>query len=407
MKELFVTGMFRSGTTLLGKCLGAHPEVALALDSMRGVLREVRNRAVPSNLSIDKDAPFGDNFWDDFKWKFSTLFGVDLESIRLSLERELEVIDESNKVAQNFSPELAESIGNRNKSENDNIKDLISFYFKEIRSVYGGELGVKYSGTKEVWAEDFAPIILKNFPEARVVHIIRDPRGVVASKMGQETHYPLLFLSRFWRKSVVNSVCWSELLGHYGDRYHVIRFEDLIRSPETELRAVSNFLGIEYSHDMLNYQLHDPESSYGTGANSSFDRTKGKSGFASEAVDRWKSTLTRGVTRFVEALCFPEAKLLGYDVEPVELKPEVISNPPEIASEDLDSWLEPYEGRYLDDRSFQRRELRREQLRRLLLEMNRRDIQDAELDEAVQKTYFHQAYFDYLREHIKTEDDAE
>ena len=46
---------------------------------------------------------------------------------------------------------------------------------------------------KEVWVDEFAPLLSKSNGQLKILHIIRDPRSVVASNFKSDNKYPLLF----------------------------------------------------------------------------------------------------------------------------------------------------------------------------------------------------------------------
>jgi hypothetical protein len=89
------------------------------------------------------------------------------------------------------------------------------------------------------------------FPEARVVHIIRDPRDVVASRL--ET--PMIdsedvrAVARWWRRFNLENIEAGAAAGPR--RYLRIRYEDLVRDPEATLHIVCAFLGEDFAPSMI------------------------------------------------------------------------------------------------------------------------------------------------------------
>lgn len=87
------------------------------------------------------------------------------------------------------------------------------------------------------------------FPEARFVHLIRDGRDVVSSYRG------LFFapttmddLALRWK----NRVEAARQLCNKSD-YLEIRYEDLVRAPESTLRTVCDFIDLPWDEEMLQY----------------------------------------------------------------------------------------------------------------------------------------------------------
>jgi hypothetical protein len=96
------------------------------------------------------------------------------------------------------------------------------------------------------------------FPEAKVVHIVRDGRDVAVSllqaRMGPKTYDAA---ARLWKSYLVEmdrvrSTCPAE-------DFCEIRYEDLLAEPEGTLRQVCARLGVHYSPAMLQFFEHKYE----------------------------------------------------------------------------------------------------------------------------------------------------
>lgn len=108
-------------------------------------------------------------------------------------------------------------------------------------------------GDKDPRLVEILPTVKALFPDARVVHIIRDPRDVLASKKKAEW-------SRRW------PVPWHVLanrtqliLGRrhgrraFGDAYVEVRYESLLADPQTELTRICATLGEDFDPAMLDF----------------------------------------------------------------------------------------------------------------------------------------------------------
>ena len=95
-------------------------------------------------------------------------------------------------------------------------------------------------------------LLARSFPDARFVHIVRDGRDVVPSILGM-SFGPDRFAEAvlFWQRRVEQGLAGGAMLGP--DRYREIRYEALVADPESVLRDLSPFLGLEYSGEMLRY----------------------------------------------------------------------------------------------------------------------------------------------------------
>jgi Sulfotransferase family len=88
-------------------------------------------------------------------------------------------------------------------------------------------------------------------PEARFIHIIRDGRDVALSVRGLwfAPGGDMKTLAEDWRTGIVA----TRAQGSRVDGYIELRFEDLIVSPERELRRLCHFLELRFEPSMLHY----------------------------------------------------------------------------------------------------------------------------------------------------------
>jgi Sulfotransferase family len=99
---------------------------------------------------------------------------------------------------------------------------------------------------KERWCEKTPwqrpALIWQHFPDARVVHILRDPRDVVASSLSMPSVWPDgASTARAWRAFTQRSLSDGV---HKGPAHYLrIRYEDLTKDPVAVLRVVFAFLG--------------------------------------------------------------------------------------------------------------------------------------------------------------------
>ena len=91
------------------------------------------------------------------------------------------------------------------------------------------------------------PLIDRLLPHCRVIHIIRDGREVVVSMMSARRrigHSPgeVRSATREWHRCVTNARAYGAELGT--DRYLEVRYEDLMRDRENQLRRTFDFCGV-------------------------------------------------------------------------------------------------------------------------------------------------------------------
>jgi Sulfotransferase family len=100
------------------------------------------------------------------------------------------------------------------------------------------------------------PEILEVFPNARFVHVLRDARDVTASMLAASKSFGknwapshAFVAARTWVKHV--SAAQEAQKKLQGDQFHEIRYENLRQNPAKELRALTDFLKLEWTDTEL------------------------------------------------------------------------------------------------------------------------------------------------------------
>jgi Sulfotransferase family len=108
-------------------------------------------------------------------------------------------------------------------------------------------------GDKDPKVLECLDILAAAFPRAWVVHVIRDPRDVLASRKraawSRRRPWPLHVLANRAQLRL------GRILGprHFGDRYVEVIYEELIAHPERELAALCRRLDIGFEPAMLEF----------------------------------------------------------------------------------------------------------------------------------------------------------
>jgi hypothetical protein len=74
----------------------------------------------------------------------------------------------------------------------------------------------------------------------------------------------------------------------------VVRYEDMVQQPETEIRRMCHFMEIDFQEDMLNIGVFN--SSFG-------DKFQTDKNFNTENIDRWKTELPKDFISKIEKNC--------------------------------------------------------------------------------------------------------
>jgi len=275
-KYVFIVGLSRSGTSLMRKILNRSPQVAickenhflghlLASEGVRYKFRKFEPLADDQNVR-----KLVDFLYDGGLERSSHFRGMSAQWrwIQRAIKR------------KEFLRRVLES----SRTERD--------LFDIMMRLYAERMGRAILGEKTPAHVRYVPTLLEWFPQAKILHMLRDPRGIFVSELRrrqaravttpyrQLNNFPFLLkvfilvqTTLFWLESARLGRKYQRLYPH---NYFVLRFEDLVQSPETHIRRLCEFSGIEYQPSMLSQRVV------------SRGFLKGASGFDADAANRWK-----------------------------------------------------------------------------------------------------------------------
>ena len=130
---------------------------------------------------------------------------------------------------------------------------LRNFLMKVISSILINA-NASYYVDHNTWNSLFAKDLLHFFPSAKIIHIWRDPRDVVASYTKQRCYPKYGPQAAVFYKSIYNY--WfsiKEMLDM--SCYYEIKLEDLVGSPESSIKNICSFLDLPFEEGLLNIDL--------------------------------------------------------------------------------------------------------------------------------------------------------
>ena len=302
---LFVTGMPRSGTTLIEKLISQHAAISLLSQPFPFLFLDAK-RAFLSTIGRGADPfPLGDLFNE-------TYYAV-ADLTRHLLERRIE----SSTVRAVFAAMDGYS-GQYTKAEPHRLdavlasmpEDDLAGTMARLYAALSDKPAARHVGGKETGCEEFLPYLLAR--GAHAVLILRDPRDVLASlNHGRGPEFagsvkPTLFNVRQWRKSVAFLIHLQGQPGFTG-----VRYEDVVVDPVGTVNPIVTALGAApFSPTAFDHGVTAEDGSPWQG-NSSHAPQRA---LDASSVGRHRDVLPPAVRRQVEALCYPELCYLGYDV---------------------------------------------------------------------------------------------
>ncbi len=189
------------------------------------------------------------------------------------------------------------------------IRDYSGFVDAIFRA-YADSLGKARWGDKTPFYTPDIDILRLVFPDAKIIHLVRDGRDVVVSQKSIEwmsSNLPKLIQDWRWKTTIAHKV--GAVLK---DDYLEIRYEDLVRHPEENLRRICNFLDEPYDPTMLEYS----DSATGVVPEESlkWHRNSIRPPDPSQ-LDKWKTQLSKAERTIFEQLAGDTLDLFGYERE--------------------------------------------------------------------------------------------
>jgi hypothetical protein len=188
--------------------------------------------------------------------------------------------------------------------------------FTVLLETYAEKKGKEIKGEKTPAHVRYVDTLYEWYPDARVIHMIRDPRAIYVSEVRRRTttpdSLPYRILARVPRLLSVavlleTTIVWAESIWRlrrnrrrYGERYLGLRFEDLVGEPEREVRRLCAFLGIDYEPAMIDQVVV------------SWGQRLGERGIDRGAAERWRTTIGPLADRWLRTWFGSTLRSLGY-----------------------------------------------------------------------------------------------
>lgn len=124
-------------------------------------------------------------------------------------------------------------------------RELVSDFLRQKRVASGNK---EFVGATVHHSFHRLPFI---WPDARFIHLIRDPRDVARSVVQRDWAGNLYHASEWWIEA---EGCWAQLSGQLpAGRAIELHYEQLVTNPEEELTRLCEFIGVGFDSQMLEY----------------------------------------------------------------------------------------------------------------------------------------------------------
>jgi hypothetical protein len=189
--------------------------------------------------------------------------------------------------------------------------------FGIIGRQFAKQAGKPRWGDKSLNTERYADAIFTAFPNARILHVLRDPRDRYASalKRWKTIRGQVGSGTAAWLTSVSLG---ERNLRHYPGKYQIIRYETLVANPGKTMSEICAFIEEDYSPDMLSMQ--GAENFRDEGGNSSYgQRDPGL--ISTSSIGRYRKVLSTQDIFFMQTMARREMLRYDYPLDPIHLPP--------------------------------------------------------------------------------------
>lgn len=268
---LFIVGMPRSGTKLLRDLLNRHPKIGIPIVESHFIPYMIRKFGWEPEIRTKSDLK---NFYQEFT--LTTFFWNTKELGQVLTLEELQQCADLSSWSSIF--------------------EFILKFYASTNKDDGFIWGDKTPGYI-----NYLYLLKTLYPQARFVHIYRDPRDYALS------------VKNAWGKSIFRAgYVWKLSLESareaglkIGGDYKEIKYEELLSSPEDVLTNLCDFIDCQFLPEMLT--LERPSENYGN--------AKGYTKILEDNFGKYKEHLPNNSQKRLEEIVYPLATELGYKME--------------------------------------------------------------------------------------------
>ncbi|MHA1384508.1 MAG: sulfotransferase family protein [Candidatus Helarchaeota archaeon] len=270
---IFIIGVGRSGTTLLMSTLNAHSRICFPPETM--FLKHYLCRPKVHKI-FAKD-----------KRRFFNLLNKDSNFKRLGMKAE----------------NIIESLNNE-----FSLKE----YYQTMLGKYASAKNKILVGDKYPRNLELLPEIKYLFPDAIIIHIIRDPRDVILSRMKTWWGVRRNLIAHIGITREMLKLASEQGRKLFNKNYYELRYEDLLKNPEDKLQDICNLLEINYEPNMLNFQksaseiIQKDELSF---------KARNLESLIRNNTNKWKKEMNKFKVILIESGCRSNMKKYNYSLK--------------------------------------------------------------------------------------------
>lgn len=293
---IFILGVPRSGTTLLRLLLNAHSQIAICGEiHFFDQVKEIEKRLPELN---------NDNLDEFFNYLNNTY--------------SLQKLTRKDELFKNVKELLK-------KEKKATYEKFYSYLMEE----YARLDNKKIIGEKTPQNIRYVNDILKMFPNAKIIHIIRDPRAAIASMLKVDwTADDVIINTLKWKIDILFAEDYKKKSLNFKEVY----YEKVIEKPEETLKDLCSFIGVEYEDTIL--EFHKTAKQY---IGNQPEKVNTFKPLSSASLSKWKEELSEEQIYIIEKLAGSYLEKIGYKKSKIKLKAKLFA--PFVFAKELIKYL--------------------------------------------------------------------
>ncbi len=313
-RGLILCGTYRSGTTLLQKMVDAHPQCEVVMQPCLPFFKTLQGLKMGGGFTDIGEQPLGIGEDEAATGASEGYFDAAFDADRIdALVSGIGEALSGHRKEGDDVPAAAFVESLRRELQPGSAVSVLSDITDAVQE-YRSSTACRYSGFKELYIDEYLEGIIRLSPrDFRILHLIRDPRAIVASRNfgayrnegDAPTDHPLLLIIKMWRTSVR---CRTDLAKRFPRAFLPLKYEDLVRDRAQTARDICDFLALDDYSAMLDDASLRSENGTGWRPNTSF----GDDHDPSKLLDKWNELLPQETIGAVEFLCRKEMAAMGY-----------------------------------------------------------------------------------------------
>ena len=202
-KQILITGVYRSGTEYFSHLLNQHPEISSTMYRINA-LRFINNKYGINKINYNK-------LINDLSKRLEVKYKLNIDK-----KKYLKIIN-----GKNYG-EIYDTI-------------MSNLYLNKKRNIWAEKNQLVWSKTDE---------FLNLFTNGYVIHILRDPRNVLASfKFKTNSKYPACLTSIFNSLDAMDNILKNKK--KHRKRFIYLRYEDLTKNPQKSMDKIFKLLNVK------------------------------------------------------------------------------------------------------------------------------------------------------------------